>query len=218
MKEIPMNLNAPGIDDYLHAISPPRDEVLAEMEAYAKQHDFPIVGPLVGRMLQVLARATGARRVFEMGSGYGYSAIWFARGGGPKCQVVCTDGDEANGRLAANFLERAGVAQQIDFQVGLAQELVTHYPEGHFDIMYNDVDKYQYPEALEAALPRLRKGGLFITDNILWDGKVLEPADLKDDRDTQGILEYTRRIYADDSKLFSMVIPVRDGVSVSVKL
>lgn len=213
-----MNLNAPGIDDYLQTITPPRDAVLNEMEAYAAQHDFPIVGPLVGRMLYLLARATQARRVFEMGSGYGYSAIWFARGGGPECQVVCTDGDEANGRLATTFLERAGVDKQIDFQVGIAQELVTHFPEGHFDIIYNDVDKYQYPEALEAALPRLRTGGLFVTDNLLWDGKVLEPNDLENDRDTAGILEYTKRVYNDDQRLFTTVIPVRDGVSVSVKL
>lgn len=213
-----MTLNAPGIDDYLHQITPPRDQVLGEMETYARQHDFPIVGPLVGRTLYLLARASRARSVFEMGSGYGYSAIWFARGGGPGCKVVCTDGDEANRRLAATFLTRAGVAQQIEFQVGIAQELVTHYPEGHFDIIYNDVDKYQYPEALEAALPRLRKGGLFITDNLLWDGKVLEPGPPKEDHDTVGILEFTKRIYEDDGRLFTTVLPVRDGVSVSIKL
>ena len=213
-----INLHKPGIDDYLHSVTPARDEVLAEMEAYAAQHDFPIVGPLVGRLLWQMARVTNAKRIFELGSGFGYSASWFAPGGGPDCRVVCTDGDEANARLAANFLKRAGVADQIEFRVGQAQDILAEFPPDSFDIIYNDSDKYQYPTVLEVALPRLRKGGLLISDNVLWSGKVIEEADSVEDPDTAGIQDFTTQLYADDERLFTTVLPLRDGVSVSVKL
>src|SRR6267378_2173597 len=86
--------------------------------------------------------------------------------------------------------------------------------EGQFDIIFNDIDKHQYPRAFRKAVPRLRRGGLLITDNALWSGKVLNH---KPDSDTAGILTYNRLIYS-SKELFTTIIPLRDGVSVSVKL
>lgn len=212
-----MDLNFQQIDEYLHTITPDRDEVLSSMEEYAAQHSFPIVGPLVGRLLFQMAKATKSKRIFELGSGYGYSAIWFARGGGPNCQVVCTDGDENNRRLARSFFRRTKVSHQIDFRVGMGQEILEEFPANHFDIIYNDIDKFQYPSVVDLVLSRLRKGGLLITDNLLWSGKVLEEVSPEVNPNTAGIQEFTRLIYENDDRLYSTIIPLRDGVSISVK-
>ncbi len=205
----------PVMDAYLKDVLPPRDPVAAEMEAYAARHGFPIVGPLVGHLLFVLARACGARRVYEMGSGYGYSTLWFARAVGPGGQVVHTDGDAENSRRAREYLGRAGLADRVRFEVGDARQLIAREP-GPFDVVFCDVDKEQYPDVPGLAVPRLRAGGLLVIDNLLWDGWVAEPADADDD-ETRGIQELTRRLYADPG-LATTIVPLRDGVSVSVKL
>jgi predicted O-methyltransferase YrrM len=125
------------------------------------------------------------KRIFEMGSAIGYSTIWLARAAGPKGKVHYTDGDSANAKRAAEYFRRAGVAKRINVQVGDALELLGK-TFGQFDLIFNDVDKHQYPDALRAALPKLRKGGLFITDNTLWSGKAARAA-APDDAATLGV-------------------------------
>src|SRR5512133_3549160 len=98
------------------------DPVLVEMEARAAEHGFPIVGRATGRFLELAARAVGARRVVELGSGFGYSAYWFARAVGPGGEVRCTDGDPANAETGASFLARAGLGDRVTYHVGDAVE------------------------------------------------------------------------------------------------
>ena len=203
------------IDDYLYKLLPARDEVVAEMEKYAAENDIPIIGPAVARMLALFVQVSGAKRIFEMGSAIGYSTIWLARAAGPKGKVVYTDGDPEKARRARDYFRRAGVAKRIEIHVGNALELVKKAP-GTFDVIFNDVDKHQYPDALHAALPKLRRGGLFITDNTLWSGKAARPA-LPDDVHTQGVQEFNRLVYA-SKKLYPVLIPLRDGVTVCQKL
>jgi predicted O-methyltransferase YrrM len=203
------------VDEYLYKLLPERDEVVGEMEEYAAQNRIPIIGPAVARLLALFVQVSGAKRIFEMGSAIGYSTIWLARAVGPKGKVIYTDGDPEKAQRAEGYFRRAGVAKRIEVRVGNALELVKKAP-GTFDLIFNDVDKHQYPDAMHAALPKLRRGGLFITDNSLWSGKAARPAP-PDDVNTQGVQEFNRLVYA-SKKLYPVLIPLRDGVTVCQKL
>jgi len=150
-----------------------------------------------------------------MGSAIGYSTIWLARAAGPKGKMHYTDGDPANAKRASEYFRRAGVAKRIHVGVGNALVLLKKTP-GKFDLIFNDVDKHQYPDALRVALPKLRRGGLFITDNTLWSGKAARPA-APDDAATLGVQEFNRLVYA-SKELYPVLIPLRDGVTVCRKL
>jgi caffeoyl-CoA O-methyltransferase len=203
------------VEDYLYELLPERDAVVGEMEIYAAEHRVPIIGPAVARFLALLVQLSGAKRIFEMGSAIGYSTIWLARAAGPQAQVFYTDGDPDNAKRAQDYFRRAGVAKRIHVRVGDALELLKKMP-GKFDLIFNDVAKHQYPEAIRIALPKLRKGGLFITDNALWSGKAARPP-APDDKDTRGVQELNRLAYA-AKNLFPVLIPLRDGVTVCRKL
>ena len=217
----------PSINGYLQDIIPERDEVLTEMEAHARANRFPIVGPLVGRVLHQLVLLTNPTRIFEMGSGFGYSAYWMAKAlRQPEAGIICTDGSQENADRAAGYLARGGIADRIDYRVGNALEIIDE-TEGDFDIIYNDIDKDGYPEAFRKAIPRLRSGGLFITDNMLWLGRVvtydtdadvqgLDEEEQWTHKTTVGVKELTRLLYSSPD-LFTTIIPLRDGVSVAIK-
>jgi predicted O-methyltransferase YrrM len=203
------------VEQYLYQLLPERDGVIREMEEYAAQHRVPIIGPAVARLMSLLVQVSGAKRIFEMGSAIGYSTIWLARAAGPKAKVIYTDGDPEKAKRATEYFRRAGVAKRIEVRVGIAQELLKKTP-GTFDLIFNDIDKNQYPSALRAALPKVKRGGLFIADNTLWSGKAARPP-AADDRDTQGIQEFNRLVY-ESKELYPVLIPLRDGVTVCRKL
>ncbi|MGC1617669.1 MAG: O-methyltransferase [Candidatus Acidiferrum sp.] len=202
------------VEQYLYELLPERDAVVNEMESYAAEHRVPIIGPAVARLLAMFVQVSGAKRIFEMGSAIGYSTIWLARAAGPKGKVHYTDGDPANAQRARVYFRRAGVAKRVHVGVGDALELLKKTP-GKFDLIFNDVDKQQYPDALRVALPKLRRGGLLITDNTLWSGKAARPA-ASDDAATRGIQEFNRLVYA-SKELYPVLIPLRDGVTVCRK-
>lgn len=203
-----------AVEKYLYDVTPSRDEVLHEIEADAATRHIPIVGPLVGRLLYQWALALGAKRVFEMGSAVGYSTIWWARAVGKGGQVFYTDGDPKNADLARRHFQRAGVADRITVKVGDALEILSEQNTEPFDIIFNDVDKEDYPRVFKLAVPRLRRGGLFITDNVLWSGKIVQP---NPDAETKAILEFNRLLYS-TPELFTTILPIRDGVAVATKL
>jgi caffeoyl-CoA O-methyltransferase len=205
----------PKVEDYLYDLLPQRDAVLTEMEQFADEHRIPIIGPAVARLLALLVQISGARRIFEMGSAIGYSTIWLARAAGPKAEVFYTDGDPANAARAKDHFRRAGVAKRIRVHTGDALDLLRK-TKGTFDLIFNDVNKQQYPDALRVALPKIRRGGLFITDNTLWSGKVVSLA-VPDDADTRAIQEFNRLVYA-SKQLYPVLLPLRDGVTVCRKL
>jgi caffeoyl-CoA O-methyltransferase len=203
-----------AVDNYLYELLPERDSVLREMEEYAEEHDVKIIGPAVARLLALFVQITGAKRIFEMGSAIGYSTVWLSRAAGPKAKVFYTDGDLERARRAQDYFRRAGVAKRVHVQTGDAMALLKKTP-GTFDLIFNDVDKHQYPDAFRVALPKLRRGGLFITDNTLWDGRAARPA-APDDAHTQGVQEMNRLVYA-AKNLYTVLIPLRDGVTVCRK-
>jgi len=202
-----------AVEDYLYSMLPARDEVLSEVEAEAAKRNIPIVGPAVGRILYQLAVMSRAKTVFEMGSAIGYSTIWWARAMGASGRVFYTDGDRKNAEQARGYFDRAGVAGGITVQVGDALELLSEQKQ-EFDIIFCDIDKEDYPRAFRIAAPRLRKGGLFVADNVLWSGKVAQ----KNPREasTKAILEFNQLLYS-SPEFFTTILPVRDGVAVALK-
>lgn len=209
-----MNFLKPEIAGYMRGQAARHDEpVLVEMEKFADERGFPIVGRLCGLTLEVLARAIGARRVFELGSGFGYSAYWFARAVGPSGEIHLTDGDPANRDRAEMYLSRAGVWDRMRYHVGDALSELARV-EGEFDVVYNDVDKVGYPDVWRAARERVRVGGLYVCDNVLWYSRVVEP---DPDEATRAILEHNAAVAADDAFL-SVIVPQRDGLMVALRL
>lgn len=206
-------VTVPEVDDYLYSLLPARNEVLTEMEAEATKRSIPIVGPAVARVLHQLAVMIDAKTVFELGSAIGYSTIWWAHAVGKNGRVFYTDGDRKNADQARKYFERAGVADRVTVMVGDALELLSEQKQ-EFDIIFNDVDKEDYPRVFKLAIPRLRKGGLFITDNVLWSGRVAEKKN--SEPLTKAIREFNRLLYS-SSDLFTTILPIRDGVAVAVK-
>ena len=208
-----MDIVNPQIEEYMGSLQGRHDEpVLLEMEREGRERNFPIVGRNVGVTLEVLARSIGGRRVMELGSGFGYSAYWFARAVGSDGAVHCTDGDPGNAAKAEDYLTRAGLWGRVTYHVGDAVEQMATV-EGDFDIVYDDIDKHGYPAAWLAGRDRIRVGGLYICDNVLWSGRVIEP---DPDRNTAAILEHNRLI-AEDERFVSTIVPTRDGVFVALR-
>lgn len=202
----------PAIEQYILDLLPARDDVLAEMETYAAEHRVPIIGPAVATAMSLLVRLSGAKRIFELGSAIGYSTIWLARAAGEGAEVHYSDGGRENAGRAQGYFQRAGVADQVRVHVGDAL-MALGDTSGEFDFIFNDVDKEGYPDVLRAAASRLRKGGLFVTDNTLWHGRVLDPRD----EASRGVVEFNAKLFASNQFLTSL-LPIRDGLSVSLRL
>ena len=214
-----MDIVDPRVEEYMRSLLGRYDEpVLLEMESEGKERGFPIIGRLVGVTVELLARSIGAGRVFELGSGFGYSAYWFSRAVGPGGEVHCTDGDPGNEPKALGYLSRAGLSEPVRWHVG---DAVTNLNavEGSFDVVYNDIDKEGYPDAWRAARDRVRVGGLYVCDNVLWSGAVADPGGDhgRDEKTTAAIIEHNRLV-AEDEAFVSSIVPTRDGVFVALRV
>jgi caffeoyl-CoA O-methyltransferase len=208
-------LIAEEVRAYLDELVPERPRELLAMEAYARESSFPIIGPAAGHFCYQVARMLRARRIFELGSGYGYSTAWFARavqenGGGVVHHVVW---DAALSQRAGAHLEALGYAGVVEYHVGEAVS-VLEAAEGPFDLIFNDIDKEGYPGSLPAIRAKLRRGGVLIVDNLLWGGRVFEAADRTPE--TEGVRELTRRVMQDPAWIASLV-PIRDGLLVAYR-
>lgn len=203
------------VEQYLESLVPPRPPELAAMEERARTVRFPIIGPAAGHLCYLLARLIGARRVFEMGSGFGYSTAWFARavqenGGGTVFHVVW---DGALSTEARGHLGTLGLNDVVRYEVGEAAGVLRR-TDGPFDLIFNDIDKEGYPGSLPIIAGKLRSGGLLITDNMLWRGRIFDSADRSPG--TEGVREFTRLI-ASDSQWSSSIVPLRDGLLLAMR-
>ncbi len=185
------------------------------MEAYAREQGFPIIGPVVGHLCYQVARMIGARQVFELGSGFGYSTAFFARaveenGGGTVHHVVWDDDLSTRAR---RHLEAMGHTRTVTYHVGEAIETL-RAEAGPFDLVFNDIDKHGYPASLSVIQDRLRPGGVLIVDNMLWSGRIFDTRDTT--ADTEGVREVTRMLTS-GPRWTTSVIPIRDGVVIAVK-
>ena len=203
----------PAIESYIASLDGDADHVLSAMEALAERKRFPIIGHQSGSLLAMLTRCIGARRVLELGSGYGYSAVWFARALPDDGTVTCTDLSRDNRELALGYFRTAGLERKVEFLVGDALEIARDQ-QGPFDIVFNDIEKEAYPVTVEVALRLLRPGGLFITDNTLWSGKVADPS--VTDAPTEAIRAFNRQIFS-HMGLEALIVPIRDGIAVCRK-
>jgi len=212
----------PRVENYLYAMLPQRSPVLQEMERQAKERDIPVIGPAVARLLYQYAKLINAKTIFEMGSAIGYSTIWWAEAVGPDGKVYYTDGSRKNADEARGYFQQAGVADRIEVHIGDALELLSERKE-RFDILFCDVDKHDYPRVFTMAAARVRKGGLFLIDNTLWRGRVAYAAGNPDlpkpepDNKTEGVVELNRLLYASPD-WYTAIIPLRDGVTVAMRL
>ena len=203
------------VRDYLDSLVPERAAELQAMEAHAKEVSFPIVGPASGQLCYQVARMIGARRVFELGSGYGYSTAWFARavqenGGGEVHHVVWSEDLSAQAR---KHLGALGFDGMVKYRVSEAVQALRE-TDGPFDLIFNDIDKKGYPDSLPVIKEKLRSGGVLIIDNMLWHGKIFDESDQSED--TVGVREFTRHITTDPDWVTTLV-PIRDGLIVAMK-
>jgi predicted O-methyltransferase YrrM len=197
---------------YLERLLPPRDPILAEMEAAAKR-DIPISDPEVGRLLEVLARASGARTVVEVGTAIGYGTLCLARGA-PEARVLSIDTDPERLARARVYLERAGVMDRVELIEGPALEVLQRLP-GPIDLAYVDAVKTEYRRYLDFLLPRMRVGGLLVFDNLLWKGRVAEPPE-EDDREADALRAFNGYLMI-HPQLRASLLPLGDGVGLATK-
>lgn len=208
-------LTYPATQDYLASLIPPREKEMQEMEAYAEKNDFPIIGPACGYYCYQLARMIVAKSIFEMGSGYGYSTAWFAKavkenGGG---LVHHTVWDENLSKSAGGHLSKLGFDGMVKYHNAEAVETLRN-TDGPFDIIFNDIDKQEYPTSLVVIKDKLRSGGLLIIDNMLWSGRIFDKKDKTPA--TEGVRKFTHQITTDSDWIVSLA-PVRDGMIVAYK-
>jgi len=201
------------IDDYLYRIAAPRDPLLEKMEEYADSHAVPIIGPLVGRLLYNLAKASQSKKILEIGTAIGYSGIWLARAVAPlKGAVTTIDMDPERVKIAKMNISEAGLERTVKVIEGNALKVLPTLKE-EFDLIFLDSDKDVYPDAFKMSVPMLRKGGLFVADNALWGGDVAKGGKSKD---TQSMIKFNRLV-SESPGMSTVIVPLRDGVLLSLK-
>jgi predicted O-methyltransferase YrrM len=202
------------VADYIDALANRGGAPLAAVEDAGLRDDWPIVGAAEGSFLHILAKSLGARRILELGTAIGYSGTWFARALPPDGQLLTVEADAETAKIAEANLAKTGVQDRVTVLVGPAQEVLEDL-DGPFDLIFVDINKEGYPDVLEPCIRRLRVGGLLVTDNVLWHGAVADPKDRSEE--TAAIRRYNRRL-AKDPRMLVSILPLRDGVSVALKI
>lgn len=207
-----MNLIDAKIERYITEKTIKASEILDEMHDYALENEVPIVGPLAGHFLFIVALMNRAKKIFELGSGFGYSSYWFAKALGTDGKLLCTDYSEKNREKAHYFFKKAGIDNLIEFHTGDSLDILKK-TDDRFDIIFNDVDKEFYPDVIDLSYDKLNKGGLLITDNVIWSGKVLQE---DDSPSTRGVKTFNELICS-DPRFITDFVTIRDGISISYK-
>jgi caffeoyl-CoA O-methyltransferase len=203
----------PAQEAYLDRLLPPGDPLLREMEARAAEEKIPISDAATGRLLAILARSIGARRILELGTAIGYGAILLARAA-PEARIVSIDKSPERIAEARGYLERAGVAGRVELIEGAALD-VLHRLEGPFDLVYVDAVKTEYRRYLDLTLPKLRVGGLIVCDNLLWGGEIAAPTE-EDDKEGDALRAFNGYLMM-HPQLQAVVLPLGDGVGIATK-
>ena len=207
-----------AVEGYLASLNHHSDAILDDIARAGERDDLPLVDSEVGALLRVLVLAARATRVLEIGTAIGYSGIWMA-GALPKDGMFITmEIDDARAKIARENFARAGLADRVNVLVGNAQRMLQKVA-GPFDVIFQDGDKKQYGPMLDTLVGLLRPGGLLVTDNVLWNGEVVPGFSAKRHRDASegaAIAQYNEAINRHPSLLTS-IVPLRDGVAISVK-
>jgi predicted O-methyltransferase YrrM len=208
-----------AVEQYLASLNQDGSAVLRDLAHAGRRENLPIVDAEVGALLRVLVLATRATRVLEIGTCIGYSGVWMA-GALPNGGLLITmESDRQRADQARESFANAGLADKINVIVGDAQRML-HKVSGPFDVIFQDGDKKLYGPMLDKLVRLLRPGGLLVTDNVLWNGEVVPgfPAEKHSDpEDARAIADYNKQIYG-HPLLKTSIVPLRDGVAISVKL
>ena len=203
------------IGEYISGLFAPEDELLASLREEADRTGLPPIAVSAdeGRLLQVLLMSIRARRVLEVGTLGGYSAIWMARALPEDGELLSIEIEQKHAEFARRYVDRAGLAERIEIRVGRALEVLPSLDGEKFDAVFIDADKEPMPTYFEWALRLLRPGGLVIADNTLWGGKVYD--ETEHDEKTKAVREFNRRM-ATDPRILSILVPTHDGVAIGV--
>jgi predicted O-methyltransferase YrrM len=208
-----------AVERYLASLNQLSDDVLADIAAAGREQHVPLIDAEVGALLRILVMASGAKRLLEIGTAVGYSGIWLAGGLPADGTLLTMELDPARVLTARANFERAGMASRVHVMTGDAGLIIAKV-SGPFDVIFQDGSKQLYVPMLDRLVELLRPGGLLITDNVLWDGEVVPgfvAAPARAAADTAAIAEYNRRI-ATDPRLATSIVPLRDGVAISVRV
>ncbi|AAV46199.1 caffeoyl-CoA O-methyltransferase [Haloarcula marismortui ATCC 43049] len=211
-------------EQFARTLAPASDAIIDEMDAKADREGFPTVGPAVGGWLRLVARMVDADRVFEFGSGFGYSAYWMAPAVSDDGQIVLTEIDADELEDAREFLDRGGFADLAAFEHGDAIEIVENY-DGPFDVVLIDNEKHRYAEAFEAVQAKVPVGGAVVADNMIEAGPLefadvralLAGEDINANETSRGIAAYLKRVGSDPA-FETGLLPLGEGVAVSVRV
>lgn len=198
---------------YLRRFTQQEDEALRAARARSEEADIPAVSPETGALLRWFAHLLNARHVAEVGTGGGYSGLWLLGGMDPRGTLTSVDADPDHHALAQRAFGEAGMLDRVRLMTGAALAVLPKLADHHYDIVFLDAAKSEYPAYLEHARRLLRPGGVLIADNVLWHGKVANP--LEGDDDTSGIREFNDQV-REDSTLLPVLLPVGDGVLCAV--
>lgn len=205
-----IDLVHPSIEAYIDTLDAGDDPLLRRLEEAAIARGFPLIGRASGRVLELLSRAIGARRVFELGSGFGFSAYFFARAVGEGGEVICTEKDAWELDAHQALYGDHPLARRVRYRMGPALDSLRD-ERGPFDAMLLDIDKESYLSALEPIAEKLRPGGLLFVDNALWGGKVTGPSE---DPSTRAVQAFNRGLFS-DGRFDAVLLPVGDGLAVA---
>jgi len=198
---------------YLRRFTQQEDEALRAARARSEEADIPAVAPETGALLRWFAHLLNARHVAEVGTGGGYSGLWLLGGMDPRGTLTSVDADPDHHALAQRAFGDAGLLDRVRLMTGAALQVLPKLADHHYDIVFLDAAKSEYPAYLEHARRLLRPGGVLIADNVLWHGKVADP--LEGDDDTSGIREFNDQV-REDPTLLPVLLPVGDGVLCAV--
>ena len=201
--------------EYISALFAPEDSLLVSLREEADRTGLPPIAVSAdeGRLLQVLLTSIGARRVLEVGTLGGYSAIWMARALPDDGELLSIEIEQKHAEFARRYVERAGLSSKVEVRVGRALDVLPSLDGERFDAVFIDADKEPMPTYLDWALRLLRPGGLVIADNTLWGGKVFD--DAENDEKTRAVREFNRKM-ATDPRVLSILVPTHDGVAIGV--
>ena len=207
-----------AVERYLEGLNHLADPVLRDIQREGEGQGLPLIDAEVGALLRVLATAAAATRMLEIGTAIGYSGIWLAGALPLHGMLITMEVDEERARTARRNFARAGLANRVNVIVGDAHRMLAKV-SGPLDLIFQDGDKHQYGPMLDRLVELLRPGGLLVTDNVLWSGEVVPGFSARSPRDvetTQAIASYNERL-SSHPQLMTSIVPLRDGVSVSVK-
>lgn len=202
---------------YLTRLHREPSPLLLELEQHGLREGIPIVDRASGRLLSVLVHSMQANRILELGTAYGYSTLWMALALPPAGKIWTIDPNIERTEIAASYFRRAGVEDRIEIINQPALEVLEPFPQRNLDIVFIDALKTEYEDYLEAVLPMLKRSGIVVIDNLLWDGRAAEQPAPSDDPETKAIRAFNKT-FLNHPQLDATILPIGDGIGIGARV